>query len=308
MLSREDIRPKQTKLLLDNGFLPVSIDYRLCPEVTITEGQMPDVADALTWVRQTLPQQRLLRPDIRVDGEKTVAVGWSTGGHLAMSLAWMSASRGINPPDAILTFYGPSDYEDPFWTQANIPEGSEFDKTDSAAGGVAPDYDLDDEVWAAVLDKPITRYTVSAAESPIGGWLAPRDPRSRLLLYMNWKGRTLNVLLRGLNKGEKVEPVAPASADIAAISPLAHVRGGTYKTPTFMIHTRKDDLVPWTQAERTHAALRAHGVKAELRLLDDGPHLFDIYPEFRRDAVARRAVLDGYRFLCDQVGLPFRAW
>ncbi len=32
MFSRNDIRPEQTTLLLKSGILPVSVDYRLCPD------------------------------------------------------------------------------------------------------------------------------------------------------------------------------------------------------------------------------------------------------------------------------------
>lgn len=49
MLSRKDIRPKQTQILLDAGFVPVSVDYRLCPETTLEEGPITDVRDALGW-------------------------------------------------------------------------------------------------------------------------------------------------------------------------------------------------------------------------------------------------------------------
>lgn len=110
MLSRKDIRAKQTQLLLDNGRLPISIDYRLCPEVNIIDGPMSDVCDALQWVKTTLPQMDLKYPGLKIDVEKIVVVGWSTGGTLAMSLVWSAALKGIKPPDAILAFYCPTDY------------------------------------------------------------------------------------------------------------------------------------------------------------------------------------------------------
>jgi acetyl esterase/lipase len=113
MLSRKDIRQQQTQYLLDNGFLPISIDYRLCPEINIVDGPMTDVCDALSWVRNELPLLRLKCPGLRADGEKVVVVGWSTGGLLAMTLAWTAAQQNIKPPEAILAFYCPTDYEDP---------------------------------------------------------------------------------------------------------------------------------------------------------------------------------------------------
>lgn len=51
MLSRKEVRAKQTQLLLDNGFLPVSVDYRLVPEMNVIKGPMTDVCSALE-VRQ----------------------------------------------------------------------------------------------------------------------------------------------------------------------------------------------------------------------------------------------------------------
>jgi acyl transferase domain-containing protein/SAM-dependent methyltransferase/acyl carrier protein len=113
IFSRKDIRPPQTRLLLERGFLPVSLDHRLCPEVKLAEGPMVDVCDALDWARNVLPQMKLnCPPGMQIDGERVVVVGWSSGGQLAMSLAWTAPQRGLRPPEAILAFYCPTDYED----------------------------------------------------------------------------------------------------------------------------------------------------------------------------------------------------
>lgn len=86
ILSRKDIRPEQTQFLLDAGFLPVSVDYRLCPEMTLRDGPMTDARNALAWARTTLPTLRLARPDIHPSTTAVVAIGWSTGGTLVLSL------------------------------------------------------------------------------------------------------------------------------------------------------------------------------------------------------------------------------
>ena len=112
MLSRKDIRPKQIKQLLEMGFLPISIDYRLCPEVNIIEGPMTDVCNALCWAREELPKLSLKHDGVEVDGSRVVVIGWSTGGHLATTLAWTSPLQNLRPPEAILAFYCPLDYED----------------------------------------------------------------------------------------------------------------------------------------------------------------------------------------------------
>jgi hypothetical protein len=46
---------------------------------------------------------------------------YRSGGHLAMTTAFTSIERGLAPPDAIMAFYYPTDYEDPIWSQPNFP-------------------------------------------------------------------------------------------------------------------------------------------------------------------------------------------
>lgn len=109
-LSKTAVRPYQTQFLLDNGYLPVSIDYRLCPEIDLIAGPMTDVRDSLSWVRHKLPAIAQAR-GIVVDPTKVLAVGWSTGGHLALTTAWTCEEIGEKPPAAILSFYGPTNFE-----------------------------------------------------------------------------------------------------------------------------------------------------------------------------------------------------
>lgn len=323
MLSRRDVRPAQTSLLLRNGFLPISVDYRLCPETTLLSGPMTDVADALSWVQTGLAADKDLlsvRPDVAaaLDTDNVVAVGWSTGGHLAMSLGWAAASSSlraaVKPPTAILALYAPSDYEDPFWTRPNVPEALR-------GAPSAPTFPLE-EIWdEGIFESPITAYNVPPTKGrALGGWLAPEDARSRLALHMNVQGRTLNVLLGGpLLKGDSSSKSratslssSPSAEDIRAASPLAQARSGTYSSPTFLVHPRDDDLIPWQQAERTCEALRAGGVEAELRVVDGVAHLFDLGAagaQKRKDPAheaAMGAIWEGYRFLCGRAGLEWR--
>jgi acetyl esterase/lipase len=109
-LSRRAVRPAQTRYLLKQGLLPVSIDYRLCPEVNLSEGPITDVRDAYAWAVTVLPQIAL-EAGIQLDRSRVVAIGWSTGGHLAMSLGWTAQALKLSPPSAILSFYGPVDFE-----------------------------------------------------------------------------------------------------------------------------------------------------------------------------------------------------
>lgn len=299
MLSRKDVRPKQTRLLLDRGFLPVSIDYRLCPEVTLTEGPMTDVCTALKWARKILPTITLSRPDIRPDGSRVVVVGWSTGGTLALTLGWTASQRGIEPPNATLAFYCPSDYESDFWKSPNFPENT-------TSADAAVDYDL----LEGVRDQPFTAHKVPRDQGAVAGWMTLKDPRSRIALHMNWRGQSLPTLLDGLPCGSTVDPAEarrylsrpqPSPERIREVSPFAQVALGTYQTPTFFVHGTLDDLVPCDHTEKISAALAARGIATGLSIIEGAHHYFDLYPETEkryRDAVAR-----GYDFLCDQLGL-----
>ena len=304
MLSRKDIRPKQTKTLLDAGFLPVSVDYRLCPETTLPNGPMRDVCDALKWARNELPELRLKRSDIRANGSQIVAIGWSTGGHLAMTLAWTAPAQAISPPQAILSLYSPTDYHDPFWTLPNVPRGAEHIASEAQSND-----DGSKILRDGIFDKPITAYNVPSGTRTIGGWLAPNDLRSRIALHMNWNGQTLPVLLCGATLAaagsapHSKDIVVPKPEQIASVSPLAQIQRGTYRTPTFIVHGTLDDLIPWQQSQRTHVALVASGVEAGLRVVEGAVHLFDSYHGFERDVDAAGAVADGYRFLGRWVGL-----
>ncbi|KAJ5388986.1 Acyl transferase/acyl hydrolase/lysophospholipase [Penicillium cataractarum] len=299
MLSRRDVRPKQIKLLLEAGFLPVSIDYRLCPEVTLLEGPMHDVREGLRWARYTLPSLALDRSDVHPDGDQVVAVGWSTGGHLAMTLAWTAPQAAIPPPEAVLAFYCPSDYEDPFWSKPNYPYGE-----DSSSVGTV--YDTCD----GMSEIPITAYNPPATKNAQGGWMSPSDARSRIALHMNWTGQTVPVLLRGKHHLESCKPSGaeealpdPTIEEVHSISPLAQIRRGYYKSPTFLIHGSLDDLIPLEQAQRTRDEMQSQGIEAELRVVENGLHLFDIYPRYEEDREACQAVLDGYEFLRSHVQL-----
>ena len=107
-LSKKAVRPHQIQFLLDNDILPVSLDYRLCPEINLIDGPITDVRDALLWARQELPAITR-RQDYTIDPGRIVVIGWSTGGYLAMSAVWSSIEAGQTPPCAILSFYSPTD-------------------------------------------------------------------------------------------------------------------------------------------------------------------------------------------------------
>lgn len=123
---------------------------------------------------------------------------------------------------------------------------------------------------------------------------------------MNWKGQTLPVLLGGLPSKNDIgnDPASakkwhsltqPSESDIMSISPYAQIVRQAYRTPTFLIHGTKDDLIPWEQTKQTHDALIEHGVRSGCIILDDAVHLFDLYAD--PTGKGWEAIEEGYRFL-----------
>lgn len=311
MLSRKDIRPLQTQLLLDNSILPISIDHRLCPELDLLAGPMTDVCSALEWARNVLPKLELQRSDVEPDGSKVVVVGWSTGGMLAMSLGWTAPTRGLQPPEAILVFYSPTDYQSEWWTRPQFPWGTS-----------QADANRTYDIWEAVRDTPITGFNIASARA-IGGWMSTTDQRARIPLHMNWTAQTLPVLLGAATSQQKamrckkaetasvpLPPLdghsklsLPTMAEIAPISPRAQIVSGAYATPTYLIHGTADEFIQWQESRDTYTALVERGVPAGLSIVEGGGHIFEMRGIPKGDPAVGRAVLEGYRFLLERVGV-----
>jgi acetyl esterase/lipase len=309
IFSRKDVRPAQTRLLLDKGYLPVSLDHRMCPEVKLVEGPMADVLDALQWARTDLPRLMSERFGLEVDGERIAVVGWSSGSQLAMSLGWTAPSKGIKPPDVILAFYGPSDYEDPckyssglsqalcmltvilVWKHPIQPVGAE-------------DKGLEYDVLEVIQDEPITGYGIVGAWEPLSDPRIETDPRTRIVLHNNWKAQTLPIIIRGLpskKAAAKMKPrdwnnlEQPTAEELVPCSPRAQIVRGNFRTPTFFIHGTNDELVPWQQTQGTFEALRERGVTTELVLVKGAPHVCDLSSDPESDGW--KATLRAYEFM-----------
>ncbi|KAK7719021.1 Type I Iterative PKS [Diaporthe eres] len=228
-----------------------------------------DVCDAYIWARTVLPRI-LIASEIsrQVDSERVVAIGWSTGGHLAMSLGWMAEAAGYPAPNAVLSFYAPTDFESggPFLTTEQI--------TNSSSAGDTSDL----------------------------GWVRQGDPRSDLLLAISQQGIALPVLLNGLTGDRKLADLLtpPSPATVASISPLARLRAGQYAVPTFIVHGTEDEVAPFAGAERFADEMRrqAPGTRCELLALPGVRHLFDLGLE-QGSPQWEQLVEPGYRFLCE---------
>ena len=142
------------------------------------------------------------------------------------------------------------------------------------------------------------------AWNPLSDPRTRTDPRCRILLHINWKAQTLLVIIGGLPSKNKLTSSdarkwynlpQPAQEKILAVSPLAQIVRGNYRTPTFVIHGTNDDLIPWQQSQRTYDALTERGITAGLELVQGAPHICDLSSD--PEAEGWKATLKGYEFI-----------
>jgi acetyl esterase/lipase len=282
-LSRKAVRPAQTKFLLSHNILPISVDYRLVPEVNVIEGPFSDVRDAYVWI-QTKLSTITSRYGISIDTSCIVAIGWSTGAHLAMSLAWTTKELNLPPPAAVLGFYGPTDFE----------SGSLEKHHDEKHYGEFPARRMRlEKIMQSLPRTPVTNYGTMMDSSQLG-WVKPGDPRSELIFAVLKEGIGLNVLLYGLS--HEALALKPELTLVEAISPMAHVREGSYNVPTFVIHGMEDEIVPFKTAESFIKELENSGVKCGFLPIPGVKHIHDLNLK-PGSKEWKDQVEPGYRFL-----------
>lgn len=128
MMGGREITPKPGSLLaalLNAGYVVVSIDYRLAPEVKLP-AIVADVSDACLWVRQRGPDL------FRIDPNELYVMGQSAGGYLTM----MAGLRVQPSPRALVSFWGYGDIAgkwysqpDPFYRQQPLVTKEEAEKS-----------------------------------------------------------------------------------------------------------------------------------------------------------------------------------
>ena len=91
--------------LVNNGFVVVSIDYRLAPETKLP-GIIEDVQDAWRWLHKS-------SKELGIDPKRIAAAGGSAGGYLTLMTGFCVSPR----PRALVAFYGYGDITTPWYSQ-----------------------------------------------------------------------------------------------------------------------------------------------------------------------------------------------
>ena len=146
--SRLGVPKRLLDLCRDEGFVLVSIDYRLAPEVKLP-AIIQDVQDALRWIRGKGPGL------FHVDPHRLVVAGGSAGGYLTM----MTGICVEPPPKALVAYWGYGDVDGPWYSRPSphyrqvMPLISEAEARRAVGGKVLTGTD-----WHTPTQKGRSRY------------------------------------------------------------------------------------------------------------------------------------------------------
>jgi acetyl esterase/lipase len=163
---RTGIRNAQLGRYLKEGFVVVSIDYRLAPETKLP-GIIEDLRDAYRWVRTDG------RELFHADPKRIAVVGHSAGGYLTLSAGYQCQP----PPRALVSFYGYGDITgawysrpDPFYSKE--PAVSAEKANQSVSDSIVTEGN-EDRRWSFYL------YCRQQGLWPkmVGGWDPDAEPR-----------------------------------------------------------------------------------------------------------------------------------
>src|SRR5262245_57000136 len=103
--SRNDVPLNLFQFCKREGFVLVSLDYRLAPEVKLP-AIAADIRDAFRWLRKEGPRL------FKVDPDRVVVTGGSAGGYLTLLVGSSVTPR----PKALVAYWGYGDVDGPWYT------------------------------------------------------------------------------------------------------------------------------------------------------------------------------------------------
>jgi acetyl esterase/lipase len=195
--SRRGVPRGLRDLCRDNGFVLVSVDYRLAPEVKLPQ-IIEDVQDAFRWIREKGPEL------FHIDPQRLVASGGSAGGYLTM----MTGICVDPPPSALLAYWGYGDVDGPWYSRPS----PHYRKTVP----LIPE----EEAYEGVGGKVLTG---------IDGNTPERNARSRFYLYLRQNGLWTKEV-SGFDpetERKKLDPYCPVRNITPDYPPILMVHGTT---------------------------------------------------------------------------------
>jgi acetyl esterase/lipase len=260
VLGSTSLIPKgQISYLVSRGFVVVTPEYRLCPQISLFDGPLQDARDVLIWCQSTLPDILTQEHNVAVDASRIVAMGHSAGGTLALHTG-LSASPAL----AILDFYGPKCFEDECWF-APLP------------------------VFAQMPDLP-REFT----ERIHGGAQAVTSEAMFVAGKPNLEDARCAWYIAQIKAGTSLSSVVP-DGDYQRCDPVAQFSASF--PPTYFLHGKQDVFVGHALSERAADKLRKCSVEVEIVLGEEIGHAFDLQPEAEESETWGRYVVPALEWL-----------
>ncbi|MDA4112762.1 MAG: alpha/beta hydrolase [Thaumarchaeota archaeon] len=216
------------KLLTDAGYNVVSIDYRLAPETKL-EHIIEDLRDAFRWVREEGGNL------FHIDPNRIGVMGESAGGYLTL----MSGFVADPPPKALVSLYGYSDIDGPWYSKPD------------------PFYRRQPLVQESSARNSVGSRTISESISP----------HNRRLFYLYCRQNGL--------WPKEVVGLDPESSP-RSFDPFCPIRNITPRyPPTILLHGDQDTDVPYEQSVNMAKGLEKAGVSHRLVTILGRGHSFD---------------------------------
>ncbi|KAH8825632.1 Alpha/Beta hydrolase protein [Flagelloscypha sp. PMI_526] len=261
----------QIKYLAETlGFIVVSPNYRLAPQIIASKGALRDAFDVLEWAYTTLPIA-IQEHGSFADPSMIVTMGHSSGASLALIMA--SATR---PPKAILSFYSVL-----YISQPDSPVHTPYSGYDHL-----PPFVDTEEVQAALFHPLPNGQQLSAYPLPNPG----TPPGLRILWHMS--NRSKGTWIKQIEFGEDADP--------AALDPTTYLDRTTFP-PVMMIQGEADDSPGSTrgETERFVRELQQKGGDVTLIPVAGAKHMFDMMLVPGQDGW--EVIEKGLKFLYDHV-------
>ncbi|PCH06351.1 Alpha/beta hydrolase fold-3 [Penicillium occitanis (nom. inval.)] len=240
---------------LERGWIVLSIEYRLCPGVDLVEGPMTDARDVLRWVQTGGLATALEKAStsIRPDPERVMAMGASAGGHLALSMAWDVEK----PPLAILDFYGPKMFDDPFWLRP-------IEEVRSRLPSMLPD---------SAFEHLYQEKTVFMGGISLEGQRDAAGPTRSVPMQPNLNDKRQLFAMQAIAQGKVLRSIWPAFPNgLDRVDPARNVHKDW--PPTAIVHGTADTMVPMHLSQAFEGLLKEQGVETEFIEVEDEPHTF----------------------------------
>ncbi|KAF4540140.1 MYB DNA-binding domain protein [Lasiodiplodia theobromae] len=290
------VNKDQIQDCLERGWIVVSLEHRLCPQVNILEGPITDCRDALAWVYDGGLDGELAKSPstatFAVDKDRVVVFGTSSGGAIALAMGY-SVPR---PPLAILDFYGATHFTHPFWSTplrtAKLPPNTDpdyinqvYDETPVPIRGGLSLEGQPPPPSSSSSSTPSTSNATSTASST-----ASSSPSSSIITDSSTSTSTSTTNNSSSNKNQP--PPVPPRPSFA----LTHIARGTLLRvcypfgdlraidatqnitasfpPTCVVHGTADATVPLHLSRELFRRLEAAGVEREWIEVPGEEHTF----------------------------------